>query len=400
MSQAILYHVLGLNGFHQLRARRKGRSIFLEVIRSRNRCGACRSWKVKAKGYRWRTVRLLPVGRSKVFARVKMRRFYCKTCGKIRYENIICADPKKHYSHTLEKFVMDLCAHMTIRDVAEYTGLHWATVKEIDKKRLRRRVPREKDLRKIKFLGVDEVSVKRGHHYLTVVVNLETGRVLYVAEGRRVESLSPFFKRLKRMGVRPTAIAMDMWRPYAKAVRLYYRGLPLVYDAFHILSDYSRTLNKIRVDEANRLEGTPEGEVIKGTRYLLLKGQEKLSLRAQERLDRLLLINRPIYIAYVLKEELRRLWKMPSRQEGEKFLYEWIRMALESGVLQLARFARKLRRHAWGILNYFDFPISTAKVEGINNRIKVIKRRAYGYRDIDYFKLKIYNIHAPRYPLL
>jgi transposase len=102
----------------------------------------------------------------------------------------------------------------------------------------------------------------------------------------------------------------------------------------------------------------------------------------------------------VLKEELRRLWKMPSRQKAEKFLNEWIRMAFESGVLLLARFARKLRRHAWGILNYFIFPISTAKVEGTNNRIIVIKRRAYGYRELVYFKLKIYNLHATRYSLL
>ncbi|MBD3413096.1 MAG: hypothetical protein GF421_01525 [Candidatus Aminicenantes bacterium] len=108
-----------------------------------------------------------------------------------------------------------------------------------------------------------------------------------ICEGRRMESLSPFFKRLKRIGIRLKAIAMDMWKPYAKAVCLYYRGLPLVYDHFHILADYSRTLNEIRVDEANKLEGTPEEKVIKGTRYLLLKGQEKLSLRAQERLWRL-----------------------------------------------------------------------------------------------------------------
>ncbi|MBD3414619.1 MAG: ISL3 family transposase [Candidatus Aminicenantes bacterium] len=400
MSLSLLYHALGLYGFHQLRSWQKGGALYLEVIRSTKRCGACSTWDVKKKGYRWRVIRLLPIGKKPVFARVKIRRFYCSHCGKIRYENISCADPKKHFTHTLEEYVMDLCAYMTIRDVAEHTGLHWATVKEIDKKRLKRRVPREKDLRKIKFLGVDEVSVRRGHNYLTVVVDLETGRVVYVGEGRRVESLSPFFKRLKRIGVRPKAIAMDMWKPYAKAVRLYYRGLPLVYDTFHVLADYSRTLNKIRVDEANKLEGTPEEKVIKGTRYLLLKGQEKLSLRAQERLWRLLRINQPIFIAYVLKEELRRLWKMPSRQKAEKFLNEWIRMAFESGVLLLARFARKLFRHAWGILNYFDFPISTAKVEGTNNRIKVIKRRAYGYRDLEYFKLKIYNLYATRYSLL
>jgi transposase len=243
MSLSLFYHVLGLYGFRQLRSWKKGSAVYLEVIR------------------------LLPIGRRPVFARVKMRRFYCEDCGKIRYENITCADPKKHFTHTLEEYVMDLCAYMTIRDVAEHTGLHWATVKETDKKRLKRRIPREKDLRGIKFLGVDEVSVKRGHNYLTVVVDLERGRVVYVGEGRRVESLSPFFKRLKHIGVRPKAVAMDMWKPYAKAVRLYYRGLPLVYDPFHILADYSRTLNEIRVDEYNKLEGTPEGEVIKRRAY-------------------------------------------------------------------------------------------------------------------------------------
>lgn len=193
---------------------------------------------------------------------------------------------------------------------------------------------------------------------------------------------------------------MDMWKPYAKAVRLYYRGLPLVYDPFHIVADYSRTLNEIRVDEYNRLEGTTEGRVIKGSRYLLLKGYEKLSLKAQERLELLLRINQPIYIAYVLKEHLRRLWSMPARQEAEQYLNEWIDTALGSGIALLHRFAKKLRRHAWGILNYFDFPLSTAKVEGINNRIKVVKRRAYGYRDLRYFQLKIYSLHATRDSLL
>lgn len=400
MSLALLYHGFGLYDFHPLRAWTQGSALYLEMVRAKNRCGACRSWNVTGKGFRWRTLRVLPIGRKPVFARVKMRRFYCHDCQRVRYESLRCADPKKHYTHTLEEYVMDLCARMTIRDVAKHTGLHWATVKEIDKRRLKRGLPRERDLKTLRFLGVDEVSVRRGHNYLTTVVDLETGRVVYVGEGRRVGSLSPFFKRLKRLGVRPKAIAMDMWKPYAKAVRLYYRGLPLVYDVFHILADYSRILNEIRVDEAQKLEGHPEFSLIKGSRFLLLKGQEKLTESARDRLNRLLEINRPLHIAYLLKEQLRRLWKLPNCTQAENFLNDWIRVALCSGVAPLARFARKLRRHAAGILNYFIFPISTAKVEGINNRIKVIKRKAYGYRDLDYFKLKIYNIHTTRYSLL
>ena len=102
----------------------------------------------------------------------------------------------------------------------------------------------------------------------------------------------------------------------------------------------------------------------------------------------------------MLKEELRQLWSLPNREDAEKFLFDWIRQALSSGIIQLARFARKLYRHADGILNYYNFHLTTAKVEGINNRIKVIKRMAYGYRDINYFMLKIYNLHVTRYSLL
>jgi len=239
----------------------------------------------------------------------------------------------------------------------------------------------------------------RGHRYLSTIVDLQSGRVVYVGQGRRVESVAPFFRRLKRIGVRPRAITMDMWPPFARVVRLYYRGLPLVYDAFHILADYSRKLNEIRVEEYKKLEGKAQGMVIKGSRYLLLREQEKLSLSAQEKLSQLLNINRPLYIAYVLKEDLRRLWKLPTGNQAERFLNDWIRKALSFGVIQLARFAKKMRRHIAGILNYFYFPISTAKVEGINNHIKVIKRMAYGYRDLNYFMLKIYNLHTKKYGL-
>lgn len=400
MSLALLYHGLGLYGYHHLRAWGKEGAIYLHVVRTKKRCGYCQSYKVIHKGYRWRTIRTLPIGRKPVFAVVKMRRFYCEECRRTRYEDLVIAERKKHYTRGLERYVMDLCSRMTILDVAEHTGLHWATVKAIDRRRLKRNIPKGKELKQLKYLGIDEVSVRRGHRYLTTVVDLQTGRVVYVGEGRRVDSLEPFIKRLKRLGVRPKAIALDMWKPYARAIKRHYRRLPLVYDIFHILADYSRTLNEIRVDEYQKLEGQQQGRIIKGSRYLLLRGHEKLSQPARFKLQQLLSINRPISIAYVLKEDLRRLWRLSSRSAAETFLDDWIQKALSSGVALLARFARKLRRHAWGILNYFDFPISTAKVEGINNRIKVIKRRAYGYRDLDYFKLKIYNIHTTRYSLL
>jgi transposase len=397
MPQVLLYSGFGLYGYDCLKRDYQEGQVFFHVRRKKRRCGHCQSWKVVQKGVKTRILRTVPIGCKPVFAVVQHRRFFCKDCGRTRYERLSIADPKRHYTHLMETFVMDLCMRMTVRDVAEHTRLHWATVKTIDRKRLRRNVPKDADLRKLRYLGIDEVSVRRGHRYLTTVVDLERGRVVYVGEGRRTDSLEPFIRRLKRLGVQLQAVAMDMWKPFAKAVRRHYRRLPLVYDVFHILADFSRTLNEIRVDEYTRLKGNLS-QLIKGARYLLLRGQEKLSAPARQKLDLLLRINRPISIAYVLKEDLRRLWTLPSQDQALAFLADWIAKALSSGIVPLRRFARKLRRHAEGILNHYLFPISNAKVEGINNQIKVIKRKAFGYRDLNYFKLKIYNLHTLRYP--
>lgn len=153
ISLALLYHGLGLYGYPHLRAWTEEGAIYLQVVLARNRCRVCRSWKVIQKGYRWRKLRVLPIGRKPVFVVVKMRRFFCRECGRIRYENLVIADKKKHYTHSLETYVMELCCRMTIRDVAAHLGVNWRTIKEIDRKRLRRNLPKEKDLREASFFG-------------------------------------------------------------------------------------------------------------------------------------------------------------------------------------------------------------------------------------------------------
>jgi transposase len=146
----------------------------------------------------------------------------------------------------MENYGMDLCMRMTVRNVAEHTRLRWATVKAIDRKRLRRNLPKEADLHKLRYLGIDKVSVHCGRRYLTTVVDLKTDCVVYVGEGRWPVSLEPFIRRLKRLGVKLRAVTVDMWEPFAKAVKRHYRRLPLVYDVFHILADFSQMLNEIR----------------------------------------------------------------------------------------------------------------------------------------------------------
>ncbi len=399
MPRAVFYSAFGLNGYRLLEHELREGRLYLHAVRCLNRCSHCWSWRVIQKGTKTRVLRTVPIGEKPVLVVVQMRRFWCRDCRRTRYERLGIADPKKHYTHVMEHLVMALCMRMTVQDVAKFTGLHWATVKAIDRKRLRRSLPGPGELRKLRYLGVDEVSVRRGHSYLTIVVNLEEGRVVWIGEGRRVDSLEPFIKRLKRLGVALRAVAMDMWAPFAKAVRRHYRRMRLVYDVFHILADYSRVLTEIRVDEYKKLRGKTSA-LIKGAHYLLLRAEETLSATARERLETLLRINQPISTAYVLKEDLRLLWSQPSLEHAWAFLAEWVAKALSSGIVPLRRFARKLRRHAEGILNYYLTPISNARTEGINNQIKVIKRKAFGYRDVEYFKLKIYNLHTLRYSLV
>lgn len=399
MPQAVLYHGFGIRGYHHLRTRYKEGAIYFHLVRSANRCSHCHSFRVIQKGFKIRTLRTLPVGWRRVYVVIHMRRFSCEDCHRIRFEDLLIARRKKHYTRALERYVMDLCQLMTIRDVSEHTGLHWATVKAIDRRRLRKHLPSVPELRKLRYLGIDEVSLKKRHRYLTNVVDLRTGRVVYVGEGRGERSIAPFFKRLKKLKVPLKAIAMDMWRPYVRAVRTRFPKVSLVYDAFHIIRDYSLVLDALRAQEYMKLKG-PMKKIIKGSRFLLLRGQEKLSIPAKEKLRALLNLNKSLYIAYVLKEDLRRLWHCETRKEAIRFFFDWLRKALNSGVRKLVEFALKLKRHARAILNYFLYPISTAKVEGLNNKIKVIKRKAYGYRDVEYFKLKIYNLHLSRYSLL
>jgi transposase len=227
--------------------------------------------------------------------------------------------------------------------------------------------------------------VRRGHNYLTVVVDLESGQVVWVAEG---------------VGI--NAIAMDMWPAYIKAVQKYYPKKVIVFDRYHIIQDCNRMLDELRRKEVAKESLKERKEVYTGTRYLLLKGKEKIDNlpEAREKLDRLLALNESLNTAYILKEELRTLWDCPTKEDAEECFNNWLQKAWSSEIELVVKFANQLSRHRKGILNYFDNRITTGQVEGINNKIKALKRQAYGYRDNEYFKLRIYFLHESRYALI
>jgi len=399
MSTSIIYHAFGAVNYRYIKTEYHHGCIIFHIRKREKRCADCGGFQVTQKGTRKRIIQTVPIGLTRVFFMVENRRLYCHDCDALRYEALEIADPKKHYDKGLERYIAHLCRKMTVQDVARDLLLSWSTVKEIDKRRLVKEKPANAQLRKIRYLGIDEVAVRKRHRYLTICVDLETGDVVYVGEGRREESLLPFLKRLRRLKVQLLATATDMWPAYLRALQRCFPDTAVIFDRYHLMARYSKLLDALRTQEYRNASKAHKG-LFKGVRYLLLKGQEKLTEEKKEKLSLLLNLNQSLSIAYILKEELRRFWGCANEQLAQEHLLNWIRMAKSSGVKTLKKFAKSLQRHFRGLLAYFSHPISTARVEGINNKIKVLKRKAYGYRDMEYFELKIYSANNLRYSLL
>jgi transposase len=279
----------------------------------------------------------------------------------------------------------------TIKHVACFLGVSWGLIKNIHKDYLKREYVGI-DYESIQYIGVDEFSISKGHEYMTIFINLSSGEILHAVEGKSIESVRPFLMELASMSKNLKAIAMDMNAAYASAVKLYLPGVDVVYDRFHVMGLLNAALEEIRRSQQNKCNQVGL-KVLKGCRFLLLSNYEKLDTKGQSSLSNLLEVNHPLMIAHTMKEQIRLFWTKTGVQEGCRFLGWWIIEALETGVHELEKTGRTLIRHWQGLTNYFKHRITNGKTEGINNKIKTMKRQAYGFRDMEYFKLRLYSLH-------
>ncbi len=238
---------------------------------------------------------------------------------------------------------------------------------------------------------MDEFALYKGHRYATVVMDAERTRVLWVGQGNSREAIRPFFQWLGDKCQQIEAVAMDMNTAFDLEVRAHCPNAEVVYDLFHVIARYGReVIDRIRVDQANALrQDRPARKVIKQSRWLLLRNPENLKPEQSIQLDELLSANQPLATCYILKFALKDIWYAPSVLQAARRWRQWQRQARQSGLAPLEAFARRLKKYARGILATARFPMHTSLLEGVNNRIKVIKRMAYGFRDADYFFLKI-----------
>ena len=403
MSTSILYHGFGIRGYRYVRSFFEDGAIVFRIEQERTtlRCPECESADVILKGARYRRFRTVPIGLKPVFIDMWIPRVKCKVCGVIRQVKLRFADCRKSFTKHFERYCLALCRHMTILDVARHLNISWDVVKDIQKRHLQRRFSRPK-LKGLKYIAIDEITIGKGHKYLTVVLDLKTGAVVFVGEGKGANALLPFWKRLKRSKAKIKAVAIDMSPAYLSSVTEHLPEATIVFDHFHIIKLYNDRLSDFRRKLYHQATTRMEKEILKGTRWLLLKNPEHLNEKYNEhiRLKEALELNQPLATAYYMKEDLRRLWSQPDKETALNFLNDWIARARASGIPMLVRFANTLAAYRSGILAYYDYPISTGPLEGINNKIKTMKRQAYGFRDKEFFKLKIMAIHQARYALV
>ncbi len=403
MSTSLLYHGFGVRGYRYVKTDYEGGAMIFTIEQRREsyRCPACGSAEVIGRGQTPRRLRTVPVGSRPVFVALAVPRVECRDCGAVRQVPLAFADPRRTYTKSFERYALELSAMMTIQDVAQHLGVGWDIVKDIQKRYLTRHFskPRLLDVRRI---AIDEISIGKGHRYLTVVLDLDSGAVVYVGEGKGGDALRTFWKRLRSSGAKVEAVATDMSPAYIEAVTTNLPKATLVFDRFHVMKLYNEKLSDLRRDLHRQLQDTLHKEVLKGVRWLLLKRPENLDPGRNERarLEEALRLNAPLATAYYLKEELGELWEQEDQSEAIAFLQDWIARAETSGIRMLINFAKTLRAHAWGLLAWYDHSISTGPLEGTNNKIKTMKRQAYGFRDQEFFKLKILAIHETKYALV
>ena len=362
-------------------------------LRFTPRCHQCGSPSPRVHSSHTRAVRDLDFATAHVWLRYSYRKVVCADCRQVVVEDLEMVEPWQRVTRRLARFVHELCKVLSVADVARHLELDWKTVRAIDKTFLEEAYG-QTDYQGLRLLAVDEIALKKGHSYMTVVIDYETGRVVWMGEGRGKETLREFFEGMTdEQKAALEAIARDMHEPYIQAVAEAVGHVKILFDLFHVVAAFGRVIDKVRLAEYRKASAA-DREVIKGTKYLLLK-RTLTSPKHQRHLRELLALNETLSRVYILRDLMVRIWRYRYRACAAKALANWCALAREVGHPELKRFARSLERHREGILNHCDYPIHNSKLEGINNKIKLIKKRAYGFGDERYFMLKVKQAFAP-----
>lgn len=345
-------------------------------------------------------MRDLSVAGWRIYLEFERWRVKCPRCRAVHVEHIDWLATNPRYTQRFALHVGNLCRDMEISRVAEMERLHHSTVRDLDTRYMRKQIELAGPLRP-RAIGIDEISIRKGHHYRIVVSDLDQRRPIWVGgEGRKEQDLDKFYDFIGENNSRCIKLAaMDMWKAFRNSTRNHAPNALIIYDKFHIIRHLSKALDQVRRDEYKRLSGR-DRSYIKGQRYTLLSNKENLNLEGRRALKKLLAANRRLNTAYLLKEMFGQLWSYRTARGARAFFERWKDGLKWKRIAPYVKFAAMVERHWEGIVSYChpDNKVSLGLVEGVNNKIRVIQRRAYGYRDEEYLKLKIIASFLPPLP--
>ncbi len=393
MSTGQLYQTQGIKDFHHVSHSYTGNELIWTIVRNSEKfgCSTCASPNVTATRVGKRTVKGLPMGKLKTSFSVIVHRLKCHDCDAYRMEKLeFLPTQKSHFTRALARCAIGLRSEMTIKAVADHLGLYWDTVKEIEKTHLQKKHARI-DLSETTAIGIDEVYIGR-KGFLTIVRDLTTGAVLFIGDGKSGDSLAPFAKRLKRSACQISTVAVDLANSFTAWVTENLPEATIVYDRFHVVKLMNDKLNAVRRKTMNKLE-TDDKKILKGQRFTLLKNEENLSERAENDLKKIRETYSDLGEMSLMKECLRNIYAIAEWEEEARLGFtRWCALAQETGIAELKTMAKTVMAKFDGIVAFWKNKITSASMEGFNNKIGWLNRQAYGYRDLAYFKLKIFDL--------
>lgn len=369
-------------------------------LKNLRKCGNCPSCGKRCRTVETeyeRVVRDLDLASRKCFLRFLQKKIRCK-CGYRGLERLDFIAKFRRVTQRMETYVVSLAECMSLKEVAQIVELDWKTVKEIDREYIRSLLPMIETLM-IRRIAIDEIAIMKGHKYITIIRDYDTGVALKIFFSRTYEATAQALSSLgKEILGKIEYASLDMWDPYIKALREYCPHVKLVFDKFHIAKKINEAVDRVRKREFALVE-PEERKLMKKKRWIILNRNKNLKSEQREELKTLMETNEKLYKAYILKEQILSIFdeKETTFEIIKQRLTTWMENILSNEMEEFYDALNTIQAHFEGILNYFRYGMTNAIAEGFNTKINVLKRRAYGFRDVDYFILKIYQQSLQRF---
>ena len=342
-----------------------------------SRCGGC-GCRVHCRHDRtWRSWRHLDLFGWRTYLRYAIWRVRCPRCG-VRTEQVPWAEASSRFTRDFEHQVAWLAQQCDLSAVAQYFRVSWSSVRNILQRVVERTWDTERALDGLRVIGLDEISYRRHHKYLTVVVDHVTGRVVWAGKDRKVKTLLRFFKKLgPERTAQLQAVSADMWEPYLIVLRKKAPQARVIFDRFHIVRHLNEALASVRAELVRSADPQTRRD-LKNTRFPVLKLPQSRTPQDRQILEEQVRANRTLYRAMLLKDDFMDLYTYQREGWARRFLDGWLHRVMYSQIEPLKKVARMIRRHLDGVLGWVKWRISNGRLEGMNNRIRLLSHRSFG----------------------